>query len=110
MDKEDVCMCVCMCVCVCVCVETGNLPNSGLSPGIPCCRHIHYHLSHQGSLIKHYSIIKLMNLDICDKDGIWGNYAKWNKSHSKKILYNFTHVWNLKHTHTQWKNKAEINS
>ena len=41
-----------MCVCVCVCVETGNLRNSGLSPGLPHCRHILYHLSHQESLIK----------------------------------------------------------
>ena len=38
------------------------------------------------------SIIKIMDLDVCDKDGIWGNYAKWNKSHRKKILYNFTRI------------------
>ena len=39
----------------------GNFPTQGLNPGIPQCRQILYHLSHQGSPIKGRITVNLVN-------------------------------------------------
>ena len=36
------------------CPPPGDLPNQGSNPGLPHCRQILYHLSHQGSNYKYY--------------------------------------------------------
>ena len=39
----------------------GSFPTQGLNPGIPQCRQILYHLSHQGSPIKGRITVNLVN-------------------------------------------------
>ena len=50
---------------------------------------------HNGILLSHQ---KEWNLAICnDMDGTRGNYAKLNKSvRERQILYESTHIWNLR--------------
>ena len=50
--------------------------------------------------MKYYSAIKKNeNFVICNKDGLGGCYAKWNKSdRERQILYDITYMWNLKNT------------
>ena len=51
--------------------------------------------THSGILPSHK---KEWNTVICDNiDGPWWHYAKWNKvEREREILYDFTHLWNLK--------------
>ena len=40
---------------------------------------------------------KIMKIVICDMNGPWGHYAKWNKSdRERQILYDITYMWKLK--------------
>ena len=49
--------------------------------------------THTGILFSH----KKMNLAICDMDGPWERYAKWNKSdRERQISYDFTYMQNPK--------------
>ena len=55
--------------------------------------------THNGILA---SYKKEWNPATCDNTGgSWRSYAKWSKSDGEtQILYDFIHMWNLKHTHT----------
>ena len=41
-------------------------------------------------------------------DGLWKCDAKWNKSEGERqILYDFTHMWDLKNKQNKWRNQTK---